>query len=367
MNRILAAIFLGLFVLSPVVLAETLPPRLSDAEFWQMICDFSEPDGYFSSNNYLSNENTFQRVIPALKAAIRPGGVYIGVGPEQNFTYIAALEPRVSFIIDIRRQNMLQHLIYKAAFELSETRAEFLSFLFSRTRPPELDARSSPEDLFEGYQKAASDRELYERSLQTIIRLLTEQHHFTLTTSDTESIGRIYRAFFLAGPDLSYSFMAGPRPGRTPTYSELMTETDGQGRNWSYLANEDNFKLLKDLQGRNLVIPIVGDFAGPKAIRAVAQYLEEHEAPVNAFYTSNVERYLFEDNVNWKTFYSNVEALPIDAKSTFIRAVLNARAYSNRRRNAIRSVTLLSSISELLDGIKEGRITMYEQLNALSR
>ena len=73
------------------------------------------------------------------------------------------------------------------------------------------------------------------------------------------------------------------------------------------------------------------------------------------------------DNLNWKTFYSNVEALPIDAKSTFIRAVLNARAYSNRRRNAIRSVTLLSSISELLDGIKEGRITMYEQLNALSR
>ena len=367
MNRILAAIFLGLFVLSPVVLAETLPPRLSDAEFWQMICDFSEPDGYFSSNNYLSNENTFQRVIPALRAAIRPGGVYIGVGPEQNFTYIAVLEPRISFIIDIRRQNMLQHLIYKAAFELSETRAEFLSFLFSRMRSPELDARSSPEDLFEGYQKAVSDRELYQRNLQTIIRVLTEQHHFTLTTSDTESIGRIYRAFFLAGPDLSYSFMAGPRPGRTPTYSELMTETDGQGRNWSYLANEDNFKLLKDLQGRNLVIPIVGDFAGPKAIRAVAQYLEEHEAPVNAFYTSNVERYLFEDNVNWKTFYSNVEALPIDAKSTFIRAVLNARPYSNRRRNAIRSVTLLSSISDLLDGIKEGRITMYEQLNALSR
>ncbi len=243
MNRILAAIFLGLFVLSPVVLAETLPPRLSDAEFWQMICDFSEPDGYFSSNNYLSNENTFQRVIPALRAAIRPGGVYIGVGPEQNFTYIAALEPRISFIIDIRRQNMLQHLIYKAAFELSETRAEFLSFLFSRTRPPELDARSSPEDLFEGYQKAVSDRELYERSLQTIIRLLTEQHHFTLTTSDTESIGRIYRAFFLAGPDLSYSFMAGPRPGRTPTYSELMTETDGQGRTWSYLANSDCRRL----------------------------------------------------------------------------------------------------------------------------
>lgn len=251
---------------------------------------------------------------------------------------------------------MLQHLIYKAAFELSETRAEFLSFLFSRPRPPELTTQSSPQDLFESYQNAASDRELYERHRRMISEHLTGRHHFALTTADIESIERVYQAFFLAGPDLSYSFMAGPRPGRTPTYTELMTETDGQGRNWSYLASEDNFRLLKELQGRNLVIPIVGDFAGPRAIRAVAQYIEDHDASVTAFYTSNVERYLFEGNENWKTFYSNVETLPINAKSTFIRAVLNARAYSNRRRNAIRSVTLLSSISELLNAIKEGQI-----------
>src|SRR6267142_4774402 len=176
MNPRLPAIFLVLFLLCPVVPAETLPQRLSDAEFWQMIGDFSEPDGYFSSNNYLSNENTFQRVIPALKSTIDPGGVYIGVGPEQNFTYIAALEPRISFIIDIRRQNMLQHLIYKAAFELSETRAEFLSFLFSRPRPPELTTQSSPQDLFEAYQYASSDRELYDRNLRTITEHLTGRH-----------------------------------------------------------------------------------------------------------------------------------------------------------------------------------------------
>ena len=135
MNRILAAIFLGLFVLSPVVLAETLPPRLSDAEFWQMICDSSEPDGYFSSNNYLSNENTFQRVIPALKAAIRPGGVYIGVGPEQNFTYIAALEPRISFIIDIRRDNLLQHLLFKSLFGRARNRIDYLCEFFGKPFP----------------------------------------------------------------------------------------------------------------------------------------------------------------------------------------------------------------------------------------
>jgi len=94
---------------------------------------------------------------------------------------------------------MLQHLIYKAAFELSETRAEFLSFLFQE-RAAGTGCPLQSEDLFEGYQKAVSDRELYERSLQTIIRLLTEQHHFTLTTSDTESIGASIERSFLRDP-----------------------------------------------------------------------------------------------------------------------------------------------------------------------
>src|SRR5437016_4592464 len=189
MNRILEAIFLGLFVLSPVVLAETLPPRLSDAEFWQMICDFSEPDGYFSSNNYLSNENTFQRVIPALKAAIRPGGAYVGVGPEQNFTYIAALEPRIAFIIDIRRQNMLEHLMYKALFELSENRAEFVSRLFSRRRPAGLGADAPPDELFQRYiGSTPADRQLFESNLHAIIDTLMQRHQLPLSADDQSII-----------------------------------------------------------------------------------------------------------------------------------------------------------------------------------
>src|SRR5207245_2534908 len=105
----------------------------------------------------LSNELGFQQVIPSLRETVRTGGVYIGVGPEQNFTYITALQPRIAFIIDIRRQNMLEHMMYKALFELSEDRADFLSRLYARRRPAGLDADATVEMLFARYNELQPD------------------------------------------------------------------------------------------------------------------------------------------------------------------------------------------------------------------
>ena len=113
----------------------SLPTRLSDQEFWKLSSELSEAGGYFRSENLVSNEHTFQYVIPALRAAVRPGGVYLGVAPDQNFTYIVATRPRMAFIVDIRRGNLLQHLMYKALIELSADRADFVSRLFSKRRP----------------------------------------------------------------------------------------------------------------------------------------------------------------------------------------------------------------------------------------
>src|SRR5262249_35120254 len=71
--------------------ATTLPRRLTDRAFWKLVTDFSEPGGVFCSENLLSNELTFQEVIPDLQKRASPDAVYFGVGPDQNFTYIAAL------------------------------------------------------------------------------------------------------------------------------------------------------------------------------------------------------------------------------------------------------------------------------------
>src|SRR5262245_13167593 len=112
---IVAAVYLAP---RPHSVRPNLPEELSDAQFWNLINESSEAGGYFRSDNFVSNESAFQHVIPKLKKQIKPGGVYVGVGPEQNFTYVAALGPKLAFVVDIRRQNMLLHLMYKALFEL---------------------------------------------------------------------------------------------------------------------------------------------------------------------------------------------------------------------------------------------------------
>src|SRR5512147_248651 len=176
-------------VVSSVMLAQgTIPARLTDQELWKLNSELSEPGGYFRSDNLLSNETGFQAVIPALRERIKPGGVYLGVGPEQNFTYIVALQPKIAFIVDIRRGNMIEHLMYKALIEASSDRADFLSKLFSRPRPAGLDTASTAERLFEAYDTAAPDSALYRRNLAAMKTVLTRTHGFALGDSDSYSL-----------------------------------------------------------------------------------------------------------------------------------------------------------------------------------
>src|ERR1041384_3782077 len=148
-----------LFTVPSYKAADTLPHEISDDVYWKMISDYSEDSGSFRFE-YMSNELQFQYVIPRLKENRRPGGVYVGVGPEQNFTYIAALQPKIAFICDIRRQNMVEHLLYKAVFDMSSDRADFLSRLFSRKLPTGLSENSTARALFQAFRGAAADAEL---------------------------------------------------------------------------------------------------------------------------------------------------------------------------------------------------------------
>src|SRR5262245_52807210 len=163
---------------------DTLPAQLSDEEFWQIISDFSEANGYFRSDNLLSNESGLQDVIPKLKERVKPGGVYIGVGPEQNFTYVLAFEPKISFVLDIRRLNLLEHLLYKALFELSQDRADFVSRLFSRPRPKGLKEDATAEEIFAAFDSVREDKTLFEDNLGLVLQHLMETHGFGLSEDD---------------------------------------------------------------------------------------------------------------------------------------------------------------------------------------
>src|SRR6185369_242062 len=135
--------------------ADTLPSQLTDEQMWGMIAKtgFSEECGNFRSENYLSNDISFQNVVVPLKAAVKSGEVYMGVGPEQNFTYIAALQPKMAFIVDVRCGNMHEHLLYKALFEMSDNRVDFLARLFSLKRPAGLSSNAAISEIFAALAK----------------------------------------------------------------------------------------------------------------------------------------------------------------------------------------------------------------------
>ena len=292
-----------------LVPASTLPSKLSDRDFWQLSTDWSEPNGYFRSDNLTSNELLFQHVIADLVSRTKPGGVYLGVGPEQNYTYMAAVRPAMAVIFDIRRGNLDLQLMYKALFELANDRADFVSMLFAKPRPPGLGAKSSVVEIFSAFSSSPTSDALYNRTLKAIEDQLTRTHGLSLSPQDLEGIEYVYHAFYWNG----FAVRANV------TYEELMTATDGAGAYKSYLATEDSFAFLKKLESKNLVVPVVGDFGGPKAIRAAGEYLKAHGATVTAFYLSNVEQYLSQDGKS-TLFCRNVASLPLDSSSTFIRS-----------------------------------------------
>jgi hypothetical protein len=353
----------------PITAATELPSKLSDEEFWQLITDLSETGGYFRSDNFVSNETTFQFVIPELKNTIKTGGVYMGVGPDQNFTYIVNLEPKIAFILDIRRQNMLQHLMYKALIEMSADRAEFVSRLFSKARPEGVDAKSTPDQLFAAFEKADRSRQLYTENFSAILNHLEEKHGFKLSSEDEKSIEYIFNAFYVGGQDLNYNGPAsvglGGR-GRMPSYSELMIQTDREGLNRSYMSSEETFRRLQDIEKKNLIVPLVGDFAGPKAMRAVGDYLREHGATVSVFYLSNVEQYLFQQDDDWSKFFTNVGTLPLASNSTFIRSIFNGLIPPRSTGFGLRSASVLSPIDELLTAFSNGQLRTYYDVIQMS-
>jgi hypothetical protein len=313
----------ALGVLPPVPAAQTparrLPQRLSGQEFFTLMTQLSEADGFFRSDNLVSNELYMQRVIPDLTRIVKPGRAYLGVGPEQNYTYMAAVKPAMAFIIDVRRGNLQLHLMYKALFELSVDRADFVSRLFSMKRPPGLDRRSSVQAIVAAYaDPALRSPELYKQNVSAIRRLFTRKNVLGLSQEDVEGIEERFETFYTRGLDIRYEITPGSA-GSFPTYAELMVATDDASIPRSFLATEENFAVIKELHSRNLIVPVVGNFAGPKAIRAVGKYLKARDAIVGAFYVSNVEQYLSREG-GIDEFCANVAALPLDDSSTFIRS-----------------------------------------------
>jgi hypothetical protein len=178
---------------------------------------------------------------------------------------------------------------------------------------------STAAEIFAAFSNVPPSQALFDQNLKDIKSHLMTRHGFKLSAGDLQGIDFVYSAWFRGGPGIAYQLTNSRGAGSTPSYGALMTATDGQGNNRSYLASEESFRFLKDLETRNLIVPVVGNFGGPKALRAVAAYLKDKKTVVSALYTSNVEQYLRQDGI-WDNFCRSVSTFPLDATSTLIRS-----------------------------------------------
>jgi len=310
--------FLRVAIVLPL-LAEPRPFPQTTA-FSRLVERLSEGSGYFHSDNLVSNESGYLNVLGAFRALKLKGGAFIGVGPEQGFSYIAELEPDVSFIIDIRRDNLLLHLLFKAMFSKARNRLEYLTFLYGRPAPPDLAMWTDLDiaSLLDYIDRTRPDSAL-QRDVHRMLLEEVTSYGVQLSDQDRATLERFHGEFAFTGLDIRYSNRGGAPRIAFPTARQLYLESDQSGTPSSYLATEDRWRIVRALERRDGVVPVVGDLAGPSAVRAIAKYLRETRRVVSVFYVSNVEQYLFRQG-QFPAFVDNVRSLPIGGSSLLVRS-----------------------------------------------
>jgi len=332
-------------------IAVALPLRGERAlSFADRIRTLSEPDGYFDTDNLISNESSYLHVIPALNQSGLTGGVYIGVGPDQNYSYIARLRPAVAYLLDIRRDNLLLHLLFKTMFAMAPTRVEYLSLLTGRAPPPpalkERDL-ALPEVIQWVDTASRADRAALRAAIEAGLRA----YGVPLSKEDLDTIDRFHAAFIDEGLDLQFrSHRRGPN-GYYPTLRGLLMATDRSGQRWSYMDSEAGYAFIRELHGRDAIVPVVGDLSGPRALRAIGSEMKATGQSLSVIYVSNAEDYLFRDG-RFEPFMSNLATVPRAPGALLIRSIFRGGP----------SASEVQRIDELASGVATGRYSNYGDL-----
>jgi hypothetical protein len=327
------------------------------ASFATQIETLSERGGYFDTDNLISNERSYLDVVPELKKRGVRGGAYIGVGPDQNFSYIAAVRPDIAFIVDVRRDNLLLHLLFKALFSMARTRAEYLALLVGRPVPAGLDAwkGATVEKIVMQMETPPADA----RSIDAL-RAKTDEAvsriGVTLSREDRATIDRFHRRFIEAGVGLQFQSAGRPPQSHYPAYRDLLLAATPSGLQANYLASEEAFQFVRGLEERDLIIPVVGDLSGPRALAAIGELLARRKLRVSAVYASNVEFYLFSDG-RFQSFAANLVRLPRADNGVVIRSVFGRFGWPRGG-----SVSQIHDLSVMLDGVAKGRYRYYDEL-----
>jgi hypothetical protein len=321
---------------------------LSLAEWVILVKECSEQNSPFFSDNLVSNESSYLQVAETLESAPK-GLAYIGVGPEQNFSYIAMVEPSFAFIVDCRRDNVTLHLLYKALFEEASSRTEWVSLLFGREYNPkiETEAATSVEALFDRIFCQRSDKSTFAESHTRLRRRLNVLSGLRSLSLDFRALERFHRRFFQQGLEITFELHT-PNQQRYPTLRSLFLARTSDGRERSFLATAEAYESVRRLHLENRVIPVVGDFTGYKTFTKISEFLRQRGLSAGVVYASNVEQMVWEQR-RWRHWVRNLNALPLAPEALVVRTYIDQGRAHPQQMTGHRTTTLVRPVLELLE------------------
>lgn len=338
----------------------------TDSSFAGLVARLSEPGGYFDSDNIITNEASYLQVASQLQKVGVHGGVYIGVGPDQNFSYIALVRPSVALMLDIRRDNLLEHLLFKSLFGMARNRLEYLCLLFGKPVPKDIDTWTGrPIQELIAYLGLTQTDSQIAAATRVASNQRIQRYGVPLDAHDRQVLDQYRAAFVAEGLDTRYSSIGRNNRFDYPSFGTLMIETDRAGRQISYLADESAYQFVRSMQINDRIIPVVGNVAGDKAVKAIALFAMERHLTVSAFYLSNVEQYLMGRDGGFDTYAKNVSMLPRDSTSVIIRSYFGRFGGQHPLflpASGNISTSMVEPIDSFVKRFRDGEIRSYQDL-----
>ncbi len=195
------------------------------------------------------------------------GGSYLGVGSDQNYSYIAHARSQFAWVMDYDPRVVRQHLLLRALILHSETPDEFV-------------AKFAPENV---------------RSSSQLLRKIFKDHPqktlivngFTRNSTKLHSYFQTQRFPFRKAPE------------------------------FGWLRNARNFSYIKKMYEQGRLNVLAGDLLGTKAIATVSAATEALGHPLRIYYSSNAPSAWGGEMT--AAYRKNVLGMPFDARSLVLQ------------------------------------------------
>ncbi|MDB5351524.1 MAG: hypothetical protein JWN86_2771 [Planctomycetota bacterium] len=314
---------------------------------------YSEPESGAPAENLVSNEDSYTRVVSDLSRRASRGGVFLGVGPEQNFSLIAASSPGLAILMDYRRRNALLHLVHKALFTLSSDRWGYLSRLIARGPERKPTDEASPKSLVAAFREAPFDRQRLGREIREVRRYLLPLG--LVAEGEWETISTIQAR--LAGAGMEARFLGLPG---YPTMGRMIVTTRGGNEPAHFLGSEASYQVVRELQLTDRIVPLVGDFAGAGAMGRLRAGLREMGLALSVVYISDVEFFLFRSG-KFNEYIRNLAAFPRLDTAVIVRT--STRPIENRERvSGDQCTTVVRDLAQFLKAAEAGHVRSADDL-----